>query len=643
MFREEYTKRRVDIYIKNKEIKWHEADQYLMTQEDHVAARLRNEENRKYNEQRHMLLEQERVKELVHRKREEDKKELEKRISNGDTLTEDENRVLIDDPDKYLQHIKIKDESLSDVTKMIKESIENNEHPNEVLCNCHNEWTSTLKLQKACSKRIDSKLREAIEQSTSVSTLSMKTLRLELEYGEKYSVKNFSRKKKESSSQISCSMDMFWNIDRNCSQKYRTVRSLQSLRQQRLSNLLKLLKRGKDFEECHQSLLDVRSRLRVEKFATRGERRVFVEKAAALEKTLETIEQSIITGCLDICEKGRTEKMHFLNLFCVCVETNVATSSESSTSALKTKKKVPGYMQKKKSSGPIVVSKPNKRDNDRKKLEVSPITGEIIEVIDEGGDSEADDDVYPCPQACTISPAGEDQIKVAEACPQLPPFFIIHTHQKRAEDEQKKANTKKKEEENKMYEKYLNDHDQNKTAQVSPPPSRRIKSRASKRLSMQPNVADHDLKGSTVKETRRSMTMKAEDYEITKNLLQDLKDQNMENVVPKEGSRVIPGLSKFSHPDTHRYLAMIRILEVKQWSKRISSWYYNVEIEWKKKKSTLCLLFMQRARLLLSGGQKHKQLRDDDASLAMLLRRANAFDLIELLCCRSNLIIRVCG
>jgi hypothetical protein len=185
----------------------------------------------------------------------------------------------------------------------------------------------------------------------------------------------------------------------------------------------------------------------------------------------------------------------------------------------------------------------------------------------------------------------------------------------------------------------------------SPPPSPmpRKKNKISKRQSIQVSsnkysFSDKDIEKSAVKVSKRSSMHEDEDFDIARKmtLFADMIDTELERAIPKEGSRDIPGLSKYPSGDTHLYLPLIRIEEIKKWSQLMSEWYGDVEQKWKKSKSALCITFLQRARLLLNGGERYRQLLADDASLAAVLKSANALDLVELLCCRRTLILRVC-
>lgn len=662
MFREEYTQRRIDNYFKQKKIQWHEANLLLMAQEDHIAADIHAAEREEGDRKKNLMEQQQKVKDLLELEAE---KEREKERRHNPFQ-------LLDLPSEdYMQYVRLKEESLPQVASLIKDSFRHSAGsscPNKVICNCHHEWTSSLKLMKACAKRVDMTLREAIDMSTAGTTLTGKVRLLQHnEEDGKYPVKKFLKIKKNVS-KTACRVDFHWQPDRNCLQKYQRIRTLQAYRLLRVQKLKALSISGELFKQKHQSLLEVRRRLRVEKFGSRKERRHVLDQAIELETCMEALESNILTNCIEICENGRLEKMNFLNLFCV----HIVSKEKTEQPKQKKKKKLPGYMQKKKQVGPIIVAGTNRHDHDRKKMELSTRTGQLVEVIDEQGDSEADDEQYSCPSACTFSPKGVEQIQVLEAAPPLPSYVLLHLHLKRTEAEQSKTIDSEK-----RADKEASSQNKNKfimgkqslpksdalnspiskngrspspnfTTPSSSPNSKIRGKLANKRQSM--NVIDKSsgfrgVNGGTgSKFPRKSMQNEPNDEDIlrAKTLLADVVDVELEKVIPKEGSREIPGLSKYPSEETHLYLPLVRIEEIKKWSKGMSAWYDDVELKWKKSKKDLCLSFFQRARLLLTGGERHRQLLTDDASLAAKLHRANALDLVELLCCRSTLVMRVC-
>jgi hypothetical protein len=673
MFREEYTQRRIDNHFKHEKIRWHDADLYLMGQEDHLASCLRAEEQKESAFQEDLLRQMKKVKALLKEEEHKERLELLEKRAKGEAF--DEYKLLkldIDPTTEYLEHVKIKQETLQEVVVLVKDSFRRQQRPHEALCNCHHEWTSSLPLMKACAQRVDTAVREALDQSNSVSvaTVAGTAHRFEQEGGETVSMKSYLKLKKRVK-QVPCRVDFKWKPDKNCVHKYRSIRALQSYRLLRFQKLRVLLENGKHFKDLHQFLLKVRLRLRVEKFASRKERRPVIDQAISLEKQMDELEKSILEDCLEICENGRLEKMHFLNLFCVHIGSKVEKENIAKKNAKK--KKLPGYMQQKKEVGPIVVSGANSHDLDRMRTEISVITGQLVEVLDEGGDSEADDDEYPCPSACTISPKGEEQIVVLDMAPPLPSYVQLHFHLKRTEAEQAKADELQKRAEMEaikeasnanakpIFQKQsllksaalnspLSKFGHAESPQSSSPPMSPLskkKSKISKRQSVSYNVSSKELDKSAskvkFKMPRISMQHENEDYDISrkKSLLQNVIDLEIDKVIPKEGSRVIPGLSKYPSEDTHLYLPLVRIEEIKSWSQSMSRWYDEVEMKWKKSKSPLCLTFLQRARFLLNGGERHKQLFVVDASLASVFHSASALDLVELLCCRSTLVMRV--
>ena len=664
MFREEYTLRRINNHFKQHKIRWHEANLFLMAQEDHLAASIRAEDQKERAMKKNLIDQQQKVKALL---KQEEEREREKETVGKIALQVD---ILSYD---YLQHVKLKDETLPEVATLVQKvfQIDGEGCPSNVICNCHHEWTSSLKLMKACAKRVDTAVREAIDISSAVVTMAGKVRRLEHDAADgNYSVRKYVTTKNKVP-RVPCRVDFYWKPDKNCSQKYRSVRKLQAYRLLRRDKLRALLNSGELFKQLHQSLLEVRRRLRVEKFASRKERRPVLDQAIELENQMDALESTILANCIEICENGRLEKMNFFNLFCVHIGAKQANKPQISK-----EKKLPGYMQKKKEVGPIVTSGTNRHNHDRKKMEYSATTGQMREVVDEGGDSEADDDQYTCPAACTICPKGDNQLQMLHTAPPLPSYILLHLHLKRTETEQKKAAEQQKkidQEENSASlttkKSVLEKKSLLKSAALnspltkferaqSPPPSAcpttssntKRKNKAVKRQSInvihQPTSLRVGVgtgeKGSKV--PRKSMEFDHSDEDIlrSKTLLEDVIDVELDKVIPKEGTREIAGLSKYPSEETLLYLPLVRIEEIKKWSHDISRWYEDVEQKWKQSKSALCLSFLQRARLLLTGGV-HKQVHSDDASLAERLQRANALDLVELLCCRSTLIMRVCN
>jgi hypothetical protein len=652
MFREEYTLRRWNLIQRQRAQHWHDTDLHLMAQEDHLASRLRIKEREERETRQTLMIEQKKVKDLLAAKEDEARKEQQERLARGGNLKKWESTIEEVDPEEYLKFVKLRNESVAEVAALM-DSVGNEQSPSTALCGCMHSWTSSLLLMKACARRVDTTVREAIDQSSRVTTVAGELIRLEAIAGETYTVKQYLQKKKKKSSRYLCQIDFKWHPDRNCFVKYRNVRALQHYRASRHQKIRALQESGEHFKQLHLTLGLLRQRMRIEKYTSRHERRVEVDRAVALEKEMEELEKSILENCLLICENGRLEKMNFWNLFCVHIGPKEVKNEKTKVTK---KKKVPGYMQRKKTTGPVVIAAANKHDNDRKKMELSAKTGQLVEVIDEDGDSEVDDEELACPAACTISPKGNEQIVIAVPTPPIPPFVLMDMHLKRTQAAKEKIEARRRREEVAVTKQSLG----NSSARNTPiskfdlqltddraTPSSKGTSKLS-RLSMNANSSiankDFDKFNAGGKNPRKSMNTQGNDdfdLEREKSLLDNLEDVELKKVIPKEGSRSIPGLSKYQSPDTHLYLPLVRIEEVKRWSHRMTAWYNNVERKWKESKKSLCLSFLQRARLLLRGSKSHRQLLPDDSSLAVILHRANAIDLLELLCCRRTLILRV--
>jgi hypothetical protein len=184
MFREEYTRRRIDNHYKLEKTRWHDANLFLMAQEDHLASRIRAEEQEESATQKNLMDQQTKVKELLKLEEEKERIELLERKTRGEVLKENHQLKLVINTDEYLKHVQLKDETLEEVTELIKTRLGVKEEcPQQVLCNCHHEWTSSLQLMKACAKRVDSTVREAIDRSQAVVTVSGQAHRLEQEAG----------------------------------------------------------------------------------------------------------------------------------------------------------------------------------------------------------------------------------------------------------------------------------------------------------------------------------------------------------------------------------------------------------------------------------------------------------------------------
>lgn len=669
MFREEYTGRRAELARSTRVAGWRNADLLLMGQEDHRASRLRAQESEKRGLRLSLEAQRARVKEVLRAEQEKQRQALQARLARGEVVQEAELSGLQEDAEAHLALVRLRGESSAQVAALAQQLLGRGQCPQPALCNCQHEWSNGLPLMQACAARVDVSVREAIALADAVATVVGSARRLDSSSIEKASVKQYLQLRKKTPPKP-CQVNFKWRPDKNCTVKYRYLRALQALRLSREQQLRVLLESAGRFSQLHGELLQVRGRLRVQKFESRGERRAVLDQAVALEHRLEALEAAISESCFKICENGRLEKMNFLNLFCVQVGGRDRKDKEDKALLMKKKeKRVPGYMQHKKHVGPVVVAAANKHDSDRKKVVLNKDTGRLEEVLDPAGDSEADDEELACPMACTVSPKGPEQVAMPCSAPPLPPFVLRHLHQQRIIASQKRAQERRKREEQAAAAKQaalasplgkFSTAAAEETTASAPASSR--KSRVA-RLSM--NVSSgfllKDSEGAGQlgggggagvhrrKLPRKSMSSSSDedegdfDFDAARqqSLFADVADDEQARAASRESSRVIPGLSMYPSAHTHQYLPLLRVAEVKLWSQHLSEWFAEVERQWKASKAELCLSFLQRARLLLTGGARHRQLLAEDVSLAVLLQRAPALDLVELLCCRRTLVMKV--
>ena len=608
MFREEYVLRRVELSIKNEKNRKHNVNIELMKQEDSLASKIRDFERNNVNQERDILSEQMKVKALLQN---EAKKNAEK-------------TGIVKQIEDVTPFLKVKNETPDEIIDMISKGFANEKCPHEILCQCDNKWTGDLKVMKACAANIDSVVREVLRRSNHVLSLCGHLRCFETPFK---SAKEYLSARKRIK-KLPQSIDFEWKPDRNCVQKYCDIKELQSLRKKRRDNICFIEKKGSQFSSVHKELQEVRHNLRVGKFRSRRERQEVLSKAIHLENEMEDIESSILSTCLSICEDGKVEKMHFLNLFRVHIHSDGRERGSSDGAAGAARRtKTPGYMQERKKAGPVIVSSTNKYA-DKTKIALSS-SGDIEEIADEEGDSEVDDEELSCPSACTFSPKGSDQIVVSEMPPSLPAFSILHFHNTRTEVEEHEAKKKTQASLNRQ-------SPQGRRARQSMSNFNTIsldqsESRRKPRKSISSQGNSNSLE---IVSKKKSL--------LTHSLSSNVIDLEIDKAIPKEVSRSIPGLSKYTNEQSNLYLPIIRIAEIKKWSAETSRWYEDVESKWKAVKSSLCLSFLQRAKMLLHGKERYTRLQADDTSFQLLLRSADVLDLVELLCCRRSLIMRVC-